>query len=153
MPASSTTTLRQALPGLARTLRRFGPHLRRQRLAIAGGSTALLLEILLRLAEPWPLKFIIDTVVAPIVPAGSAEPGIGAGGPPGGWNLTTVLAVSAVALVAITGLRALASYLCTIAFAVAGNRVLTEVRAELYGHLQRLSLAFHHRSRTGDLLT
>ncbi|MBW3611542.1 MAG: ABC transporter ATP-binding protein/permease [Actinobacteria bacterium] len=153
MASSTATTLRQAVPGLARTLRRFGPHLRRQRLAIAGGSTALLLEILLRLAEPWPLKFIIDTVVAPIVPAGSGEPGIGAGGPPGGWNVTTVLAVSAVALVAITGLRALASYLCTIAFAVAGNRVLTEVRAELYGHLQRLSLAFHHRSRTGDLLT
>ncbi|HEV2809675.1 MAG TPA: ABC transporter ATP-binding protein [Acidimicrobiales bacterium] len=149
MPASSsTTTLRQALPGLRRTLHRFGPHLRRQRLAIAGGSTALFLEILLRLAEPWPLKFIIDTVVAPI-----GEPVTGAGGTPGGWNLTTVLAVSAVALVAITALRALTSYLCTIAFAVAGNRVLTEVRAQLYGHLQRLSLAFHHRSRTGDLLT
>lgn len=149
--ASATTTLRRALPGLGRTLRRFGPHLRRQRLAIAGGSTALLVEILLRLAEPWPLKFIIDSVVAPIVPADpAADPAAGAFA---GWDVTTVLAVAAVALVAITGLRALASYLCTVAFAIAGNRVLTEVRAELYAHLQRLSLAFHHRSRTGDLLT
>lgn len=153
MSATPTTTLRQALPGLGRTLRRFKPHLRRQRLAIAGGSIALLIEILLRLAEPWPLKFIIDTVVAPIVAPGSVAPVAGAGGAPGGWDVTTVLAVAAVALVALTALRALASYLCTIAFAVAGNRVLTEVRAELYGHLQRLSLAFHHRARTGDLLT
>jgi ATP-binding cassette subfamily B protein len=151
--ASQTTTLRRALPGLGRTLRRFGPHLRRQRLAIAGGSTALFVEILLRLAEPWPLKFIIDSVVAPIAPAVPADPTTGAGGVFAGWDVTTVLAVAAVALVAITGLRALASYLCTIAFAIAGNRVLTEVRAELYAHLQRLSLAFHHRSRTGDLLT
>ncbi|CAN5210759.1 ABC transporter ATP-binding protein [soil metagenome] len=153
MAASPSTSLRQALPGLGRTLRRFGPHLRRQRLAIAAGSTALLVEILLRLAEPWPLKFIIDSVVAPIVPTGPADPANGAAGVPGGWDVTTVLAVAAVALVAITGLRALASYLCTIAFAIAGNRVLTEVRAELYAHLQRLSLAFHHRARTGDLLT
>ncbi len=137
---SGPTGLRDALPGLRRTLQRFRPHLRRQRTLIAGGSAALFLEILLRLAEPWPLKFIIDTIVEP-------------SGQPGALDSTTILAVAAVAVVVLTALRALVSYLCTVAFALAGNRVLTEVRAELYAHLQRLSLAFHGRARGGDLLT
>lgn len=137
---SGPTGLRDALPGLWRTLQRFRPHLRRQRTLIAGGSAALFLEILLRLAEPWPLKFIIDTIVEP-------------SGQPGALDSTTILAVAAVAVVVLTALRALVSYLCTVAFALAGNRVLTEVRAELYAHLQRLSLAFHGRARGGDLLT
>lgn len=122
---SPAANLREAVPGLRRTLRRFRPHLRRQRTVIAGGSAALFVEVLLRLAEPWPLKFIIDTIVKPA-------------GQPGAVDSTTVVAVAAVSVVAITGLRALASYLCTIAFAIAGNRVLTEVRAEVYAHLQRL---------------
>ena len=50
-------------------------------------------------------------------------------------------------------LRALAAYLMTICFALAGNRVLTRVRAELYRHLNALSLRFHDRRRTGDLVT
>ncbi|MBW3573415.1 MAG: ABC transporter ATP-binding protein/permease [Actinobacteria bacterium] len=139
--SAPTTSLREAVPGLLRTLRRFGPHLRGQRAVIVGGSLALLMEVLLRLAEPWPLKFIIDTIVEP------------AGQPDAFGGSTTVLAVAAVAVVVLTGLRALASYLCTVAFALAGNRVVTQVRADLYAHLQRLSLGFHGRARAGDLLT
>ena len=56
--------------------------------------------------------------------------------------------------VAITVDEALvAAYLSTIGLALAGNRVLTQVRADLYRHVQRLSLRFHARSRTGDLIT
>ncbi len=134
--------LREAAPSLARTLRRFRPHLRRQRKLIGGGSAALLAEIALRLLEPWPLKVIIDTVAQPAgaVPGDRpTDPGL-------------VLVLAAVGIVAATGLRAVASYLSTVAFALAGNKVLTEVRAELYAHMQRLSLAFHSRARTGDLI-
>ncbi|CAN5312863.1 ABC transporter ATP-binding protein [soil metagenome] len=132
--------LRSALPGLIRTLRRFGPHVRRQRRLIGGGSAALLAEIVFRLVEPWPLKVIIDTVAAPVGSAVAApDPG-------------RILVLAAIGIVAATGLRAGASYLSTVAFALAGNRVLTDVRAELYAHLQRLSLAFHMSARSGDLV-
>ena len=56
-------------------------------------------------------------------------------------------------MVAVVALRALAAYLMTVCFALAGNRVLTRVRAELYAHLNRLSMAFHDTARTGDLVT
>ncbi|CAN5643196.1 hypothetical protein BH18ACT3_BH18ACT3_27260 [soil metagenome] len=134
--------LRTAAPGLARTLRRFRPYIRRQRRIIGGGSVALLAEVALRLLEPWPLKVIIDTVAKP---AGSAAANLPD-------NPHMLLVIAAVGVVAATALRALASYLSTIAFALAGNRILTEVRAELYAHLQRLSLAFHTSTRSGDLV-
>lgn len=142
------STLRAALPGLYRTLRRLAPYVGRQGWLIVAGSSAMLAEILLRLLEPWPLKFIFDRVIQPdparaatgVAWADRMDPGL-------------LLGLSAVAFVAFTGLRALASYLSTVSFALAGNRVLTKVRADLYRHLQRLSMSFHVRARGGDLLT
>ncbi|HEY8339406.1 MAG TPA: ABC transporter ATP-binding protein [Egibacteraceae bacterium] len=139
------TTLRAAAPGLLRVLRRFAPHVRRERALIAGGGAALLAEVLLRLAEPWPLKFVLDRVI------------VNTPGATGGWvarlDPTTLLLLCALGVIAAVGLRALASYLSTVAFALAGNRVLTRVRAEVYRHLQRLSLRYHASARTGDLIT
>ena len=54
---------------------------------------------------------------------------------------------------AAVALRAGASYAMTIFFALAGNRVLTRVRAQVYAHLNALSMDFHDRRRTGDLVT
>ena len=141
MPASS---LRTAAPGLRRTLARFRPHLRAQRRLLAGGTAALFLEVGLRLLEPWPLKFVLDAVVAE---AGATLP---ADQPA---SLPTVLTVATASLVVVVVLRAVAAYAMTVLFALAGNRVLTQVRAELYAHLHRLPMAFHDRARTGDLVT
>lgn len=140
---SAPQTLRAAMPGLRRTARHLGPHLRTEKPLIAGGFLALFAEVAFRILEPWPLKVVIDDVLVP-----AASPTVGA--PP---NAVTLLIVAAVAVLAAVGLRALASYLSTVAFALAGNRVLTKVRADLFSHVQRLSLAFHDRHRTGDMVT
>src|SRR5438876_5462140 len=54
--------------------------------------------------------------------------------------------------VELTALRVMAGYSTTVAFAKIGNRVLTQVRTQLYRHVQYLSLSFHTRARTGDLV-
>ncbi len=137
-------SLRAALPGLGKTIGRFAPQIRQQRALIAGGSAALLAEVVLRLLEPWPLKFVFDRVIV-------------RGPPETAWyeriDPMVLLVLCAVGIMAVTALRALAAYLSTVAFALAGNRVLTLVRAELYRHLQRLSLRYHDRARSGDLIT
>ena len=140
-------TLRDSLPGLGRLTRRFWPYLGRERPVIVASLLALYVEIGLRLLEPWPLKVVLDRVVAtargrafhrlPILDA--VDPG-------------TVLALSALAVIVFAGLRALAAYYNTVGFALVGNRVLTTVRSELYSHLQRLSLSFHTGARSGDLI-
>jgi ATP-binding cassette, subfamily B, bacterial len=139
-----SATLRDALPGLRRTLTRFRPHLREQRRLLVGGSVALFVEVAMRLLEPWPLKYVLDAVVA----ASGAELRVGQPA-----SLGTVLLVATLALVGVVALRALAAYLMTVLFALAGNRVLTRVRTELYAHLHTLSMSYHDRTRTGDLVT
>ncbi len=141
-------TLREAAPSLRRTLRRFRPHLRGQRLLLSGATVGILLETVMRLLEPWPLKFVLDRVIVD-TPAGGGS-GIGL---IDRMSPTTLLAACAIAVAVIAALRALFAYLSTIGMALAGNRVLTDVRAELYRRVQRLSLRFHSRARAGDLLT
>jgi ATP-binding cassette subfamily B protein len=133
------TRLSAALPGLGRVGRALAPFLMRQR-ALAGSAVlALLGATAMRLLEPWPLKFVIDGV-------------LGAGtGTPAGMAPTTLLALCVAALVGVLGLRALLSYLATVALALAGQRALSAVREALFEHLQRLSPRFHQRMPAGDL--
>lgn len=144
--ARRPTTLKGSWPGLKATAVRFRDHIREQRKLLAGGLLALVAEVGFRLLEPWPLAYVIDAVVA------SSGSDLATRGVWGG-NLTVLIAVCAGAVVAVVALRALMSYLMTICFALAGNRVLTRVRGELYAHLNALSLSFHDRRRTGDLVT
>ncbi|HXJ55390.1 MAG TPA: ABC transporter ATP-binding protein [Verrucomicrobiae bacterium] len=138
----------EQLPGLWRISKYFWPHARRYRGLILASMGALFVEVILRLMEPWPLKLVFDRVLRsgardrlPFVPRFEH------------LDALTLLTLAACAVVAITGLRAIASYWQTIGFAQIGNRVLRKVRSQLYRHVQYLSLSFHTRARTGDLVT
>jgi ATP-binding cassette subfamily B protein len=139
--------LQRSLPILGRFVRRFWPALRKHRALMAGSVLVLISEVFLRLLEPWPLSFVIDHVIAPVEPGeGLRLPGLEELSQP------TLITAAALALVTFAGLRALSEYLSAVGFALSGNRFLTEVRDDLYRHLQALSLSFHARSRGGDLL-
>jgi len=148
MQTPKDAPLARSLPSLRRTLARFKPHLRAQWHLVAAATVFILLETAMQLVEPWPLKFVLDRVIVETPAEG--ESGIGF---IDAMSTDALLVASSLAVVAAVALRALFAYLGTVALALAGNRVLTEVRAELYRHVQRLSLRFHARSRTGDLLT
>ncbi|MGW9112118.1 ABC transporter ATP-binding protein [Microbacterium sp. NPDC055683] len=116
----------------------LAPYLRPERPLIAGGFAAMLAEVAFRLLEPWPLKFVIDAVIAP---GAAADPGIPA-----------LLVVCAVGVVAAAALRALSSYLMTVCFSLAGTRAMNAVRGDVYAHTLRLPLRFHTGTRSGDLI-
>lgn len=139
--------LQVVIPGIGRILKRFSPYIRKQQSLIVLSMLALFGEIALRLLEPLPLKFIFDelfvqqaggTVLHPV-------PLIGA------LDTRSLLLLCAIAIVALAGIRGIAAYWSTVGFALAGNRVLTEIRSVLYTHLQTLSLSFYSRTRSGDL--
>lgn len=136
--------LQEIVPSFWQILQRFRPYIQKQQVLVLGSLFALLAEVGLRLLEPWPLKFIFDSVIAP-TGAGSGIPWID--------NLApgALLWLSALGLVVITGLRSLAAYGSTVGFALTGNRVLTQVRNDLYRHLQSLSLSFHTKAKGGEL--
>ncbi len=135
-------TFHESLPSLGRLVRAFWPWLRRQRALACGSLIALFAGVGLKLLEPWPLKWVFDYVLPH-------------NGHRHGWlshqDPMPVLIVAAATVVGVAALRALAEYASAVGFALIGNRVLTEIRNDLYRHLQRLSLAFHTKARGGDL--
>jgi ATP-binding cassette, subfamily B, bacterial len=139
--------LKECLPGLRHILSRFWPYIRKQRGLIVGSLLLLFAGVGLRLLEPWPLKIVFDRVI-PIHhhKAASSIPLLDALDP------ATLLVLAALAVVAINALRGLADYGYTVGFALTSNRVLTAVRDEVYRHMQRLSLSFHSKARSGDLI-
>lgn len=143
---SRPTTLRDSLPGLRHILVSFAPYLRRQRWTAISSIFALFVGVGLKLLEPWPLKWVFDHVLAMKGRAGKSGSDSLIG-----FDAPTVLLIAALAIVVITALRALAEYWCAVGFAIVGNRVLTQVRNDLYSHLQKLSLSFHTQARGGDL--
>jgi ATP-binding cassette subfamily B protein len=126
-------------------VRHFWPHLRTQRLVLAASFTALLIEVCLRSLEPWPLKLVFDQLLG-------HRRGHSAAGALARLEPTTLLALCVAAMIVIAAVRALADYGSTIGFALVGMRVLTEVRDKVYRHLQSLSLSFHAKGRTGDMM-
>jgi ATP-binding cassette subfamily B protein len=140
-------TIQESLPGLRRLLVRLWPYIRQQRVLVIGSLLALFAQVALHSLEPWPLKFIFDHLLRPKrhsrLPSFEFLEGL---------EPTTLLMLAALAIIVITGLRALASYLSAFGLAVVANRVLTAVRADLYRHLQSLSLLFHAKARSGDLI-
>jgi ATP-binding cassette, subfamily B, bacterial len=97
----------------------------------------------LELLKPWPLKLIIDSVLggAPL-PWGLA-PDLGTGG---------LLLAACAALVVIYGALGAANVLANITTIRIGQRMVRDLRSDLYAHLHRLSMAFHSRAQAGDLL-
>ena len=140
--------VKDSVPSLRRIVVRLWPQVRKQRLLIGGASMGLVAEAFLRVLEPWPLAFVLDSVIASSSAGGSSSAPI-----IGGLKPVTLLTLCAVALVIIVSLRAVATYIGKVGAALAGNRVLTEARSELFSHLQRLSLSFHSKRKTGDLVT
>lgn len=140
--------LRDALPAFIRMLRRFSPYLAGSRGTLISGVLALLMATAMRLLEPWPLKFIIDRVVRTPTEGPFTVTLIG------GLTLSGLngfIALCAVGLALVIGLRALFQFVSTSLFAVAGSRALTGLRRDLFAHLQKLPPAFHDTTRPGDL--
>ncbi len=97
----------------------------------------------LELLKPWPLKLIIDSVL---------------GGAPLPWGLAPDLGTGALllaacaALVVIYAALGAANVLANITTIRIGQRMVRDLRSDLYAHLHRLSMAFHSRAQAGDLL-
>ena len=114
-------------------------------LAVILGSTAV--TIVLEVLRPWPVKVLVDHVLGahPLPPplaqwAGAADRG-------------TLLAAAAVATVVIFLAGTLASMLATVLSVRVGQRMVYDLAADLFLHVQRLSLAFHRRRPVGDTIT
>jgi subfamily B ATP-binding cassette protein MsbA len=129
------------------TFFRFKSFLAPYRIRLGAGAAFALTSSLFALAQPWPLKIVVDSVLK--------------GKPakvPGfhflaSWNRMQLLYAVIVAYVAIVVVGAFFDYVGTYLMEASGVRVVTDIRETLFSRLQRLSLRFHASQRTGDLIT
>jgi ATP-binding cassette, subfamily B, bacterial len=118
-------------------------YLKPYRVAFFIALSQVLLISAFELLKPWPLKIIIDHVLSEKpVPWDLA----------GTWSSQTLLWIACGGLIVIYvisgALRVLHDY-STIRI---GQRMVNDLRRDLYSQVQKLSLAFHTRQQIGDLM-
>ncbi len=110
----------------------------------------MLLETLMGLATPWPLKIILDNVVnhRPLPKML-------------GWmdyffpgeNTYQLAAVAAISYILIIAIGALGSFLDNYYNEKVAQNVANDLRRKMYHHLQHLSLSYYDSHQTGNLLS
>ncbi len=113
---------------------------------------AMVVQTVMSLAGPWPLKIILDNVVGshklhgwladlvPRIAGGTSKMHI------------AVTAAAAVVLIAVIGVAA-ASYVANYYTESVGQYVAHDLRIRTYHHLQRLSLRYYESHQVGTLLS
>ncbi|MGB8841789.1 MAG: ABC transporter ATP-binding protein [Aliidongia sp.] len=100
--------------------------------------------------EPWPLRLVIDNVLGgKVLDLGSWTPWF----PDlNAWPKLTLAAALCAVLVVIVLVSGMLNVFYNWTAIGLGQRMVNDLRARLYAHLQRLSLAFHSRQKVGDLM-
>ena len=134
---------------MGRVWRRLSNHLSPHRRSLAAALCCMIGSTALELARPWPLKLAFDLILIPVdgphplltrYPALETHP-----------QLLLGMLAGAVLLIAIgSGLLGFGQTYLT---ASVGQRVVADIRLQVYAHLQRLSQSFHDQSSTGDLIS
>jgi len=123
-----------------RSLSRFRAYVWPYRRALVLGGFLALLEVAVSLAQPWPLRSVVDGVLRPS----------SAGPPP---DAQARLALAVAALISLVGFGALVDYYASRLLSAAGLHIANDLRAAVLARLQRLSLRFHGSRRVGDLVS
>ena len=106
----------------------------------------LAVDILVDLARPWPLKILVDNVLGDKPPTATLEALPGPADPRG---LLVWVAVGTV-IVFIVGM--LVSVVQNLANVSLNQRMEFRLGADLFLHLQKLSILWHHRRPLGDTI-
>jgi ATP-binding cassette subfamily B protein/subfamily B ATP-binding cassette protein MsbA len=127
----------------------FLGHLRQVKGRLALAAVCTLGVTAAELLKPWPLKVILDHGILdkPLTPFLRWLDGFLPGG-----RIPLLLEASGTIIV-IALASALFSYSQIFITSSIGYETVYALRRELFAHLQRLSLSFHNKARSGDLLT
>ena len=135
------------LGGDMRLLRRLARAARPELPRIGALYAVSVLAMPLALLTPVPLKIAVDSGIGTHQPPSWLAAAIPGGGEP---SQDVVLAVAAALLVLVALLSQLQQLAEAALGALAGERLLLRLRAELFRHSQRLSLAYHDLRGTAD---
>ena len=111
---------------------------------------AMLVEVLMSLAAPWPLKLVLDDALGthhlPAWLEWAHQMGIGR-------HTLGVALFAGLATVGIAFIGGIATYIDNYYTTSIGQWVANDLRLRIYEHLHRLSLGFYDTAKTGTLMS
>lgn len=110
-------------------------------------ALALIIQAVARLAAPWPLKVVLDSVLGGVPLAPPLDRLVG------GHTPLAILDIAVAATIVFACIEAAAGYSSAYYTSSVGQWVAHDLRQLLYAHLQRLSLSFHDRRQVGPLIS
>ena len=115
---------------------------------LVGVLALMLLKVGLDVLKPWPMKVLVDQALMDKPAAGWLEAWLARlpGQPSGGELILWCVAATVVIFLAGWALTA-ASAIANVGF---GQRLAYDLAADVFAHLQRMSLRFHNRKAVGD---
>ncbi len=128
--------------------RRFWPYVVRYRRQMTTGIFLMVLMVVMDLAQPLPLKLLFDYVIGNQPIPGILQPIYRAIG----GTVFNLLVLTSGLVISIAAIDGLVSYWGQSRVTNIGQRVVFDMRRDLYAHLQSLPLSFHEKKRTGDLV-
>ena len=140
-PGNATKSRAFSLWDLRRYLRPYAP-------ALAAAGSLMALRAVVLLVTPWPLKLTIDSVIfhKPL------PQWLAAFLPNPLTQRLLLLDALGVALLSLGAANAALAYFGNRLLLSTGQRAIFNLRRDLFAHMQRLSLSFHRRQKTGDLI-
>src|SRR3989442_2946320 len=132
------TTVGKEGVNVRQTIARLRPFVLPHWLSIALALLLMLGDAGMDLLKPWPLKVTFDVILRQRTQAGK--------------TLHLLIGVSTL-VVTIALFEGLLKCLSALCLNRAGRTIVFDLRAALFDHLHRVSLQFHSRRPTGDLIT
>ena len=128
----------------------LGQLLRPHATSLTIALIAVIIEGLASLAEPWPLKIVLDTVSKTKADRGWLHQIIFSAI---GTDKLAIVKFAALAVLVIAAVSAVSTYTERYLTTSVGHYVTHDLRQTLYSQIQRLSLDYHDRKYTGDLIS
>src|SRR6185369_4528684 len=146
MPSTATNTKKKSARLSRLAFQQIRPYKKWVFLILA----AMLIEALMGIASPWPLKIVIDNVIGSQPLPHWLH-----------WVDTTLIGKSKMALalatalllIMITVIGAVAGYVNSFYTESVGQYVANDTRLTIYHHLQRLSLGYYDTHQVGKILS
>jgi ATP-binding cassette, subfamily B, bacterial len=134
---------------LWRLFLRMGPHAKPHARKLALGGLAMLVVALTEIIRPWPMKVVFDGVLMPQAQPDAVMSRLIA------WFGTgdLLLAAAALAILGTAVIGGAMGYVQSTMLAAVGQKVVADIRLDLYRHIQRLSHSFHDTASSADIIS
>src|SRR3989475_3622025 len=128
----------------------FLPLLRPFRKQLCAAVLAMVVDALVSVFRPWPLKIVIDRVLSH---KPSRVPFLHGWLDSAPFSKMEILYGACAVTLLIAVITGILTYYFTRGMGDLAQHFVFAIRRNLFAHLQRLSLRFHDQQRTGDLIT